>query len=88
MRLDARSFATARQRMAAILLRYGKVIFDTPHPVAQRADLAAMIGTSRMMMYRTLRDLEADGLVKRHHGGGISIVEPRGARSAGQSGCP
>jgi DNA-binding GntR family transcriptional regulator len=36
--------------------------------------VAAMIGTSRVMMYRTLRGLEADGLVKRHHGGGISIV--------------
>src|SRR5450759_1758280 len=74
VRLDERSFETARQRMAAILTRYGKAIFDTPHPVAQRTDLAAMIGTSRVMMYRTLRGLEADGLVKRHHGGGISIV--------------
>jgi DNA-binding GntR family transcriptional regulator len=34
-----------------------------------------MIGTSRVMMYRTLRRLEAEGLVKRHHGGGISIVD-------------
>jgi hypothetical protein len=75
VRLDAQSFATARQRMAAILLRYGEAIFDTRHPVAQRADLAAMIGTSRVMMYRTLRGLEADGLVKRHRGGGISIVD-------------
>ena len=78
MRLDAQSFASARQRMAAILLRYGEAIFDTRHPVAQRADLAAMIGTSRVMMYRTLRGLEADGLVKRHPGGGISIVDREG----------
>jgi Crp-like helix-turn-helix domain len=75
VRLDERSFESARQRMAAILTRYGEAIFDTPHPVAQRTDLAAMIGTSRVMMYRTLRGLEADGLVKRHHGGGISIVD-------------
>lgn len=75
MRLDERSFETARQRMAAILTTYGKVIFDTPHPVAQRADLAAMIGTSRVMMYRTLRGLEADGLVKRQHAGGINILD-------------
>jgi CRP-like cAMP-binding protein len=74
VRLDERTFESARQRMAAILTRYGKDIFDPPHPVAQRVDLAAMIGTSRVMMYRTLRGLEADGLVKRHHGGGISIV--------------
>ena len=42
VRLDERSFENARQPMAAILSRYGKAIFDTPHPVAQRADLAAM----------------------------------------------
>jgi CRP-like cAMP-binding protein len=78
VRLDERSFASARQRMAAILLRYGSVIFDTPHPVAQRADLAAMIGTSRVMMYRTLRGLEADGLVERQRGGGINVLDKEG----------
>ncbi len=77
-RLDERSFESARQRMAAILLRYGSVIFDTPHPVAQRADLAAMVGTSRVMMYRTLRGLEADGLVEREHGGGINVLDAEG----------
>jgi CRP-like cAMP-binding protein len=81
LRLDERSFETARQRMAAILIRYGKAIFDTPHPVARRADLAAMIGTSRVMMGRALRDLEADGLVEREHGGGIRILDE--ARLAG-----
>ncbi len=75
MRLDERSFESARQRMAAILTRYGKAIFDTPHPVAQRADLAAMIGTSRVMMYRALRELEAEGLVKRERSGGIKILD-------------
>ena len=78
MRLDERSFENARQRMAAILTRYGKVIFDTPHPVAQRADLAAMIGTSRVMMYRALRGLETEGFVERQRGGGISILDADG----------
>ncbi len=75
MRLDERSFENARQRLAAILTRYGKAIFDTSHPVAQRADLAAMIGTSREMMYRALRELEAAGLVKRELSGGIKILD-------------
>lgn len=75
MRLDERSFENARERLAAILSRYGKAIFDTSRPVAQRADLAAMIGTSRVMMYRALRELEADGLVKREQGGGIKILD-------------
>lgn len=78
MRLDERSFASARQRMASILLRYGSVIFDTPHPVARRADLAAMIGASRVMMYRTLLALEGDGLVKRDRGGGIRVLDEEG----------
>jgi DNA-binding GntR family transcriptional regulator len=34
-----------------------------------------MIGASRGMMYRALRELEADGLVKRQRGGGIAILE-------------
>ena len=75
MRLDERSFENARQRLASILIRYGKAIFDTPHPVAQRADLAAMIGTSRVMMYRALRELEAEGLVERQRGGGINVLD-------------
>jgi CRP-like cAMP-binding protein len=78
MRLDERSFESARQRMAGILTRYGKVIFDTPHPVAQRADLAALIGTSRVMMYRALRELEANGLVERQRGGGINVLDEEG----------
>jgi CRP-like cAMP-binding protein len=75
MRLDERSFESARQRLAVILTRYAKAIFDTSHPVAQRADLAAMIGTSRVMMYRALFELEAEGLVKREPGGGIKILD-------------
>jgi len=78
MRLDERSFENARQRLAAILTRYGRPIFDTSHPVAQRADLAAMIGTSRVMMYRALLELEADGLVKRESSGGIKILDEDG----------
>jgi hypothetical protein len=75
MRLDERTFQSARQRMATILLRYGSAIFDTAHPVAQRSDLAAMIGTSRVMMYRALQELEAEGLVQRERSGGIKILD-------------
>lgn len=78
MRLDERSFESARGRMAAILTRYGNAMFDTAHPVAQRSDLAAMIGVSRVMMYRALRELEAEGLVKRERGGGIKVLDEAG----------
>ena len=75
VRLDERTFENARQRLAAILTRYGEAIFDTPHPVAKRADLAAMIGTSQVMMHRALRQLEAEGLVQRDRTGGIRILD-------------
>lgn len=78
MRLDERSFESTRERMAAILTRYGNAMFDTAHPVAQRSDLAAMIGTSRVMMYRALRELEAKGLVMRERGGGIKVLDEAG----------
>jgi DNA-binding GntR family transcriptional regulator len=34
-----------------------------------------MIGTSRGMMYRALRELEDDGLVRRERSGGINILD-------------
>jgi DNA-binding GntR family transcriptional regulator len=34
-----------------------------------------MIGSSRVMMYRTLRGLGADGLIERQRGGGINILD-------------
>ena len=37
-----------------------------------------MIGTSRVMMYRALRELEAEGFVKRQRGGGINILDGDG----------
>jgi CRP-like cAMP-binding protein len=78
MRLDERTLESACQRLAAILIRYGEAIFGTPHPVARRADLAAMMGTSQVMMHRALRELEADGLVQRDRAGGIRILDKRG----------
>lgn len=88
MRLDERSFESARQRMAVILTRYGKAIFDTSRPVAQRADLAAMIGTSRVMMYRALSELEAAGLVERERSGGIRILDAEGLARLGTVAAP
>jgi DNA-binding GntR family transcriptional regulator len=40
-----------------------------------------MIGTSRVMMYRALSELEANGLVKRERSGGIRTLDE--ARLAG-----
>jgi len=77
MRLDERTLESACQRLAAILTEYGEAIFGTPHPVAMRADLAAMMGTSQVMMHRALRELEANGLVQRDRAGGIRILDKR-----------
>jgi DNA-binding GntR family transcriptional regulator len=34
-----------------------------------------MIGASRVMMYRALRGLEADGIIERQRGGGINVLD-------------
>ena len=61
LRLDKRSFETAHQRMAAILIRYGKVIFDTPHPVVRRARTADDGGTNRPHLPDTRREAKRSG---------------------------
>jgi hypothetical protein len=45
--------------MAAILTRYGKVIFDTPHTVARRARTDDDGGTYRRPLPDTRRGLSA-----------------------------
>ena len=67
VRLDAQSFASARQRMAAILTRYGEAIFDTPHPVAQRDEL--LLGRTRLPLDERQRCLldELQQLLARLH---------------------
>jgi hypothetical protein len=61
LRLDELSFETARQRMAAILTRYGNVIFDTPHPVTRRARTDDDSGTYRRPLPDTRRGLSGAG---------------------------
>jgi len=63
-RLDEATFDGARKRLATVLLSY-EPLLTAPSPIVSRADLAGLIGTSREMLGRVIRVLEADGVISR-----------------------
>jgi CRP-like cAMP-binding protein len=79
-RLDSVTFEGARARLCRVLLTYSSIAFDRVQPVLTRGDLAMLIGASREMTNRVLRELEASGSVRRlgHHG--LALVDESGLR--------
>ena len=65
----------ARLRVLRILARHRELFFDEP-PVLTRAHLPALVGTSREMTGHVLRQLEAEGTVKRVGRAGLKLLRP------------
>ncbi|SRR5258708_7035331 len=65
----------ARIRVLRILGRHRDLFFDEP-PVLTRADLPALVGTTREMTGRVLRDLERQGTVERFGRAGLRLLRP------------
>jgi CRP-like cAMP-binding protein len=65
----------ARLRVLRILGRYRNLFFDEP-PVLTRADLPGLVGTSREMTGRVLRQLEREGTVERFGRNGLRLLRP------------
>jgi CRP-like cAMP-binding protein len=65
----------ARLRVLRILGRYHGLFFGEP-PVLTRADLPGLVGTSREMTGRVLRDLERQGTVERFGRNGLRLLRP------------
>jgi CRP-like cAMP-binding protein len=63
-RMDGLLYQNAERRVARILDQYADIIFGED-AVITRAQLPALVGTSREMTGRVLRRLEADGVVQR-----------------------
>jgi CRP-like cAMP-binding protein len=63
-RMDGLLYQNAQRRVARVLDQHAEIIFGE-EPVVTRAVLPALVGTSREMTGRVLRQLEADGVVKR-----------------------
>jgi CRP/FNR family cyclic AMP-dependent transcriptional regulator len=65
----------ARRRVLRILGRHRELFFSEP-PVLTRAHLPGLVGTSREMTGRVLRQLESEGTVKRFGRTGLRLLRP------------
>jgi CRP-like cAMP-binding protein len=64
VKLDGFLHQDARGRVMRALVRHGELFFGD-EPVLSRAHLPSLVGTTREMTGRVLRDLERDGIVVR-----------------------
>jgi CRP-like cAMP-binding protein len=81
-RMDGLLYQNAQRRVARILDQHAEIIFGE-EAVVTRAYLPALVGTSREMTGRVLRQLEADGVVKRIGRHRLRLLDPaRLARTA------
>jgi CRP-like cAMP-binding protein len=65
----------ARRRVIRVLLRHRDLFFAEP-AILSRADLPSLVGTSREMTGRVLRELEREGLVARVGRRGLRLLRP------------
>jgi CRP-like cAMP-binding protein len=65
----------ARRRVLRILARHRDLFFSEP-PILTRAHLPGLVGTSREMTGRVLRQLESEGTVKRFGRNGLRLLRP------------
>ena len=81
-RLDGMVHQDALRRVARVLHQHGDILFGED-PAVPRTYLPALVGTSREMTGRVLRNLEANGVVARRGRNGLELVDPVGlARAA------
>lgn len=65
----------ARRRVIRILVRHQDLFFSDP-PVLSRGHLPSLVGTSREMTGRVLRQLELEGTVQRVGRAGLRLMRP------------
>jgi len=65
----------ARRRVARILARHRDLFFKDP-PILTRAHLPSLVGTSREMTGRVLRELEGEGTLDRVGATGLRLLRP------------
>jgi CRP-like cAMP-binding protein len=76
-RLDSLLYQDARRRVARVLMLYRALFFDPP-VVLTKSHLPALVGTSREMTGRVLRELESEGLVQRCESGNLCLTDAAG----------
>jgi CRP-like cAMP-binding protein len=65
----------ARRRVVRILARHRDLFFDDP-PILTRSHLPSLVGTSREMTGRVLRELENEGTLDRVGSMGLRLLRP------------
>jgi CRP-like cAMP-binding protein len=65
----------ARRRVLRVLARHRKLFFGEP-AVLTRAHLPGLVGTSREMTGRVLRQLEREGMIERFGRSGLRLLRP------------
>jgi CRP-like cAMP-binding protein len=75
-KLDGFLHQDARRRVIRVLARHQDLFFADP-PVLSRAHLPGLVGTSREMTGRVLRDLEREGTVARVGRAGLKLLDPK-----------
>jgi CRP-like cAMP-binding protein len=73
--VDALMALPAKQRLARVLRDYSELAFDPERPLLRRTHLAMLMGTSREMMERVLRDFERDRIVTRVGQTGLVVID-------------
>lgn len=74
-RIDGFLHQDARRRVLRILARHRDLFFSEP-PILTRAHLPGLVGTSREMTGRVLRQLDEDGTVERFGRAGLRLLRP------------
>jgi CRP-like cAMP-binding protein len=80
-RLDRFIHQDARQRLLRVLAEYEDLFFADP-PVLSRAHLPGLVGTSREMTGRVIRDLERERVIARVGTRGLRLLSPSRLRQA------
>jgi CRP-like cAMP-binding protein len=65
----------ARRRVLRVLARYRDLFFSDP-PILTRTHLPGLVGTSREMTGRVLRQLQREGIVARKGTAGLRLLRP------------
>jgi CRP/FNR family cyclic AMP-dependent transcriptional regulator len=84
-RMDGLLYQNAQRRVARVLDQHAEIVFGD-QAVVTRSYLPALVGTSREMTGRVLRQLEAEGVVERNGRGRLRLLDAaRLARTAAPS---
>jgi CRP/FNR family transcriptional regulator, cyclic AMP receptor protein len=76
-RIEGFMHQDSRRRVLRILARHRDLFFSDP-PVLTRAHLPGLVGTTREMTGKVLRQLEREGVVVREGKSGLRLLRPNG----------